>query len=107
VLREVGLEAAVAKYDGFESSRNWHDVLALEDEQLMAVARALLAHPTFAFLDHLESALSDEARIHVLNLMAKHDITCVSISDGKPDPAVHDACLELREDGSWKWTDLR
>ncbi|MCE9520587.1 MAG: ABC transporter ATP-binding protein/permease [Verrucomicrobia bacterium] len=107
ILEEVGLGPAVTKHDGFEAPRNWHDVLSLEEQQLMALARAVLARPDYAFFDHLDSALSDSQQKRILQLMAGRGITCVSFGDGQPDPSCHDAALELHEDGSWTWTELR
>ncbi len=107
VLEEVGLGPAVTKHDGFEAPRNWHDVLSLEEQQLMAVARAVLARPDYAFFDHLDSALSDTQQRRILQLMASRGITCVSFGDSQPDLSCHDASLELHKDGSWTWTELR
>lgn len=107
VLEEVGLGPAVTKHDGFEAPRNWHEVLSLEEQQLMAVARAVLARPDYAFFDHLDSALNDTQQKHILQLMAGRGITCVSFGDGWPDPSIHDAALVLHEDGTWTWTELR
>jgi putative ATP-binding cassette transporter len=81
--------------------------LSFEDQQRMSVARAILARPDFALLDQLNSALGEAEFHRILELMAKHGITCISFGDDAPDPSRHDACLELNADGSWKWTDLR
>ena len=106
VLHEVGLGPAVTKHDGFESPRNWHDVLSLGDQQLMAVARVILSGAKHVFLDRLNSALTDDARRRVLRLLTEHGITYVSFGEGRPVPGLHDAFLELNDDGSWKWTEL-
>ena len=107
VIREVGLEALVKQNDGFEHPRNWLEVLSFEDQQRLSVARAILARPDFALLDQLNSALGEAEFHRILELLAKHGITCISFGDDAPDPSRHDACLELNADGSWKWTDLR
>jgi putative ATP-binding cassette transporter len=99
------LGAAVTKHDGFEEPRAWHDVLSFGELQLLAVARAIFLQAKFAFLDRPHSALTMEALKHVLHSMAKRGITCVSFDDGIPDREIHDACLELREDGTWKWSE--
>ena len=107
VIREMGLEAAVKKHDGFDSASNWLEVLSLQEQQRLSIARAILAKPEFVFLEQLDSALSEAEEERVLKLLAGHGITCVSFGELAPDPARHDACLELKEDGSWTWTRLR
>ncbi len=106
VLHEVGLGPAITKHDGFEAPRNWHDVLSLGDQQLMAVARVIISGARHVFLDRLNSALTDDARRRVLRLLTEHGITYVSFGEGRPVPGFHDALLELNDDGSWTWTEL-
>jgi putative ATP-binding cassette transporter len=106
-LREIGLESMVKKHDGIELARNWLEILSLEEQQRLSVTRVILAKPRFAFLDQLDSALSDAEYERVLTLLANHGITCISFGDHAPDPARHDACLELHDDGSWTWKELR
>ena len=106
VLHEVGLGPAVTKHDGFESPRNWHDVLSLGEQQLMAVTRVILSGVRYVFLDRLNSALTDDVRRRVLKLFTERGITYISFGEGKPLPGLHDASLELNDDGSWKWSEL-
>ena len=107
VLEEAGLGPTVTQHDGFETPRNWHEVLSFEEQQLMAVTRVLIAQPHFALLDHLDSALTDAALRRVSALMQQRNITCISLGDEEPDPARFDAALEFRDDGSWEWKNLR
>lgn len=107
VLRETGLGTAMEKHDGFETACDWDDILSFEERQLMAVARVLLARPAFVVIDRLESSLSPEAQKRVLQLMAVRSISCILFSRGKPDPSLHDACLELHDHGKWTWKVLR
>lgn len=106
VLEEVGLGPAIAKHDGLESPRVWHDLFSFGEQHLAAIARALLAAPSYVFLDRLGSAFTEEEHERLLQLMANRGITCISFGDGRPDRACHDACLELREDGSWNWREF-
>jgi len=105
VLLEVGLGPAVAQHDGFESPRNWHDVLSLGEQQLMAVARLIISGVRYAFLNRLDSALTDEMRRRVLRLLVDRGITYVSFGVGDVLPGLHDSCLTLNNDGSWTWSD--
>lgn len=105
VLHEVGLGPAVTKHDGLESPRNWRDLLSLGEQQLMAVARLILSGARYAFLDRLDSALTDDMRKRVLQLLTDRGVTYVSFSAGEPMAGLHDACLVLNDDGSWTWSD--
>lgn len=107
ILREVGLESAVEEQGGLDIARNWMEVLSLEDQQRLSVARAVLAKPDFVFLAQLDSALGQVELERLLKLFARQGITYVSFGDRAPAALLYDARLELNDDGSWKWTDLR
>jgi len=105
VLNELGLDLAVARKRDFDSPHHWAAELSLGDEQTLAVARALLAKPAFAFLDHLDSSLTDEEFHLIRGVMARHGITCIAIGNGKSPTEGYDAILELYADGGWQWTE--
>lgn len=73
----------------------------------MSVARAILARPTFVFFDNLDAALTDRAQMRVLSVLAARGITCISFGEGAVDAALYDAALELRNDATWEWRELR
>lgn len=104
VLNELGLDLAAARQHDFDTQHHWAAELSLADEQILAVARALLAKPQFAFLDHLDSSLNDDEFRNIRQVMARHGVTCVVLANGKSSPADYDTVLELYADGSWKWT---
>jgi putative ATP-binding cassette transporter len=106
VLKDVGLGHVVDKHDGFEEPCDWHELLSFSEEQLLAVARLILSGANFAFFDRPHSALVGETLGRILRLLASRNITCVSFGNGPPQPEHHDCCLELNEDGSWRWTDV-
>lgn len=106
VLKELGLTSLVKMHDGFEKDCHWDEILSFEEKQLMAMARVILAKPSFVMMDRLESTLPPEAQKRVLRLLKDRGISRVLFGRGEPDPAVHDAFLELHEDGSWVWKEL-
>ncbi|OAI57413.1 hypothetical protein AYO49_02035 [Verrucomicrobiaceae bacterium SCGC AG-212-N21] len=108
LFAELGLVSSKFRTpEDFDMSRNWEEVLSLSKQQLMSVARVILAKPGFVFLDHFEGALNERLHPKVLQALAARDITCVSFGEDGPDPVLHDAALEIKDDGSWIWTDLR
>lgn len=105
---EIGLASSKFKRrEDFEFPRNWQEALSFSKRQLMSVARAVLAGPDFLLFDNLGSALNASAQKQVLAVLAGRSITCVSFGEDAPDPALHDAGLELKNGGSWAWKDLR
>jgi putative ATP-binding cassette transporter len=106
VAHEAGLDLALNKHGGLHTAHNWVEALSIQDQQRVNIARAILAKPEFALLDQLDAAFNDTEHERVLKLLASHGITCVTFGEHTPDPARHDACLELNDDGSWKWTEL-
>ena len=105
---EIGLASSKFREpEDFEVERHWDEVLSLSKRQLMSVARAILARPTFVFFDNLDAALTDRAQMRVLSVLAARGITCISFGEGAVDAALYDAALELRNDATWEWRELR
>src|SRR4029450_10957865 len=49
-LRIVAVDDAVQRVGGLDVDRDWHDLLSLEEQRLLSVARILLTPPRFAVL---------------------------------------------------------
>jgi putative ATP-binding cassette transporter len=107
ILAALGLSKMLDKHDGLERERVWEDILSFEERQLLAVARVVLAKPSYVLMDRMGSALSAEAKARVHKLLAERGITRIQFSRNKPDPALHDACLDLNENGSWTWSRIQ
>lgn len=104
LFEEISLVSSNFRESGdLEIPRHWPDVLSLSKQQLLSVARAILARPDFVFLDHMESALNAHSLRRVLEVFANHGITCISFAEAPLDPDLYDATLMIRADGSWTW----
>jgi putative ATP-binding cassette transporter len=106
-LRALGVQNLVARAGGLDVERDWDDLLSIDEQQLLLLARVLLAGPRFAVLDRPALALGPEQAAHALALLATASITTVTFAS---DPALadqQDARLELFDDGRWTWTPLR
>jgi putative ATP-binding cassette transporter len=102
VLRDVGLGSLPDRVGGLGARHDWAGVLSPGEQQLVAVARLLLARPAYALLDRAGSALDESHRARLYQLLARTPITYVSIGDHEPAlEEHHDRVLELRPDGSW------
>ena len=98
----------VTEHDGFESPRNWHDILSFERAAAHGGgARRAGEARLMRSLDQLDSALSEAEQRRVLELWRTVESPAFRSATAAQSRHLHDASLELREDGSWKWTDLR
>jgi putative ATP-binding cassette transporter len=103
VLHALHLDAVLTRAGGLDVEQDWASILSLDEEQLLAFTRLVLAEPQFAFLDRVCTALSGEQIQRIQKMLSEHSITYVAIGDPN-DPLEHyDAVLEIGSDGSWHW----
>src|SRR5438105_3997594 len=69
VLETLGLEAALERTGGLDAEADWNDALSLGEQQLLSVARAVLAAPRFVFLDRVRAAVDPERYEAILRLL--------------------------------------
>jgi putative ATP-binding cassette transporter len=100
-LRTFGLEGIVARAGGIDVERKWGDILSLSEQQLVCLARLLLARPRYAFLDRVDTALDTGEIDHVLRVLTEHGITYLSVGNAEDRLAFYDAVLEITDDGLW------
>jgi putative ATP-binding cassette transporter len=107
VLRTLGIEDLLVRVGGLDVEKDWEDVFSLGEQQLLAVARVLLAAPQFVCLDRIGTALDAEQVGPVLKVLTENAITYV-VFDGQGDEArYYDAILDIAGDGTWQWKPLR
>jgi putative ATP-binding cassette transporter len=97
-LRDVGLPNLV---DRLDRDDNWPQSLSGGEQQRVAVARALLAKPSWIFLDEATASLDLDSETEVYELLKVHlpDTTLVSIAH-RPSVAVfHDGKVLLHRTG--------
>jgi putative ATP-binding cassette transporter len=108
VLRSLYLGPLVERVGGLDAVHDWPATLSAGEQQLLAVARLLLAEPAFAFLDHTTSALDERRRQNVYQRLSETSITYISIGD-HDHPSMrkfHDTLLEIEESGAWRAEEL-
>jgi len=103
LLHVLGLEPVLERAGGLDVERDWDDVLSLGEQQLLSVARVILAVPRFAFLERPRRALGSEAADRILGLLSERSITYLTLGDGSDGLDDYDAILELAGDGGWTW----
>jgi vitamin B12/bleomycin/antimicrobial peptide transport system ATP-binding/permease protein len=106
VLHELGLDGALERASGLDVERDWDDALSLGEQQLLSVARVLLAAPAFVFLDRVRATVEAERYEQILSLLSARSITYLTVGNGGDALDDYDAVLELANDGSWTWKGL-
>ncbi len=102
VVQAVGLENLVGDARALEKEQDRE--MSLGEQQLLAVAKVLLARPRYVFLDRLEATLGHETFRKVLNLLAESSITCINNGEEGDARDLYEAVLDCQEDGRWTWT---
>lgn len=105
VLRTLSLERVVEQAGGLDVERHWDDLLSLGEQQLLAVARVLIAVPRFAFFERPATALGEAQLETVLRLLQARGISYLTIGNGedREHGGCYDAVLRLDEDGGWSF----
>jgi putative ATP-binding cassette transporter len=98
VLASLGLEAVVDRVGGLDVERDWDDLLALGEQQRVAIARLVLARPRFGVLHRIDTTPRRAGIAHASAALAAE----VTRSCRRPGRSrAHDAVLDLHADGSW------
>lgn len=107
VLRELQLEKVITRAGGLDVERDWNNILSLDEQHQLVLARLLLAAPRFALLDRIGAALTSPQVEHVLDTLSRHSVTYLFVDHGESPLDRFGALLELHEGGSWKWVPLK
>jgi putative ATP-binding cassette transporter len=108
-LRTLKIESLVVRFGGLDQRQHWENILALEDQELLVIARVLLAKPCFVYLDRPNTTLSSEQVDWVLGLLHERSISYVTFEDEEStvNLELYDAVLELGEDGTWDYKSIK
>jgi putative ATP-binding cassette transporter len=100
-LRTLNIETIPKRFGGMDTYHTWESNLTLAEQQLLVVARLLVSHPPFAFLDKPSSALSPEQISWVLALLRERGISYVTFEESNGHPEYYDLVLEIESSGLW------
>lgn len=100
-LSAVGVDAAVERVGGLDVVRDWDDVLSLEEQRQIGIARVLLTAPRLAVLAQFDAGLGAERAAAVLAEFARRGIGYVVFGGKALARALFDAVLEIAPDRTW------
>jgi len=103
-LRLLNLDDAVRRVGGLDSAHDWRDLLSLEEQLLVGVARLLVASPQFAVLASLPPSLGADRAAHVLGALTERGVGYIVLGDRELRRDLFDAILDIRADGTWTHT---
>jgi putative ATP-binding cassette transporter len=106
-LHDMGLDSIAARAGRLDAEHDWAATLSLREQQLLALARLILARPAFALLDRLDTVLEPAQLRQALQRLDENSITYVVLADTAELVEQYDAVLEVKTDGTWTWTPAR
>ena len=103
VLCQVTFGPILERVGGLDVERDWANILTVGEQQLLGIARLLMAEPKYAVLDRATSALSLSRVKHVYTILSATPITYLTVGDHPVLRNYHDNALELLDDGEWSF----
>jgi putative ATP-binding cassette transporter len=103
ILRALDLEPVLARTGGLDVERDWDDLLALGEHQLLSVARVLLSAPRFVVVHRLGTTLGPEMVARVLDLFSEAGIAVLELGEAELPLEAYDGAIEVSADGTWRW----
>ena len=102
LLERVNLPDLAGRFGGLDVEMDWEKLLSIGEQQRLAFARVLLAHPRYAMLDEATSALDVANQESLYKQLAATETTLVSVSHRPALLKYHQQVLELCGDGAWQ-----
>ncbi|CAE7515968.1 Abcd2 [Symbiodinium natans] len=94
-LRAVGLDHVLTREpDGWFARRSWGDVLTLEEQQRLCIARLLYHQPAFCILEDATSTISAVPESHLHQALVDWGVTPLALSSAASMPSQH--CKQLQ-----------
>jgi vitamin B12/bleomycin/antimicrobial peptide transport system ATP-binding/permease protein len=109
MLAALKIETMVNGFGGLDQRQHWENILPLDQQQMLVLARVLLSQPRFVFLDRPSSTLSPERVDLILGLLKERSIPYVTFEGDESSLNMdrYDAVLELKEEGAWDYKPVK
>lgn len=105
LMRSVNL-AYLVEREGWDTVRDWADVLSGGEKQRVAMARLFYHKPLFGILDECTSAVSSDVEGSIYENCKRLGITIFTVSHRPNLAHHHDYVLHFDGEGSYEWTKL-
>lgn len=104
-LAALKIDTMVKNFGGLDQRQHWENILPLDQQQVLVLARVLLSQPRFVFLDRPSTTLSPERVESVLGLLNERSVTYVTLESDESTVTLdrYDAVLEIKEAGAWEF----
>jgi putative ATP-binding cassette transporter len=104
-LARANLPDIVARCGGFDTDLDFGKILSIGEQQRLAIARVLLAKPTYLILDEATSALDVENEEKLYLEMKESASTLISVAHHQTLLKYHKRVLRIAGDGGWTLDD--
>ncbi len=101
VLKQVNLADLAERSGGFETEKDWDEVLSLGEQQRLAFARILIVQPLYVVLDEATSALDIENEATLYRYLLDSKITFISVGHRPSLVQYHRWQLQIKPEGQW------
>ncbi len=104
-LRTLNIDSMVKGFGGLDQRQHWENILPLDQQQIVVLARVLLSKPRFVFLDRPSTTLGSERVEWILNLLNENAIPYVTFESDENllNADRYDSALEIKEGGTWEF----
>lgn len=106
-LHALSIEPVLTRCGGLDAEQDWANILSLAEQQVLAVARLLLAGPRFAFLHRVSASLGPGQLEQIFRILSQRSITYISLGEANGSLDYYDAVLEIARDGAWTWRPIQ
>jgi putative ATP-binding cassette transporter len=103
-LAALKIDPLVKRFGGLDQRQHWENILPLDQQQMLVIARVLLSQPRFVFLDRPSTTLGPERVDWILDLLHERSITYLTFEGDQSIVSLdrYDALLDIREGGTWE-----
>ena len=106
ILHDAGLGSIQLRAGGLDSEQDWRAILSLGEQQLLALARLMVARPAFTMLDRVTASLKPVQVREVLRRLSEKSVTYIAFAEDVESIELYDAVLEIKSDGGWTWSSI-
>jgi len=103
LMQLVELTYVIHREGGWNTVRDWNDVLSGGEKQRVAMARLFYHKPAFGILDESTSAVSVDVEKNIYEHCKRLGITIFTVSHRPQLMHLSDYLLKFDGDGGWKW----